>query len=708
MGSLSLRRSLKCLRLLSYILLVAFPVYSLGCASPRSLIKTEKGTFLRKETHKPKTIGHRPALTAYHSPASSFVTFKLTDNVVCEKEEISVYKKIETYKVYHKSNTHPFSDFFIRRSLVYPLAITFTLGVVLLAPDFWSEWLMTPLGYNYPPSELRIADGEIREATGHTNKVCYAKPIRDKEINLRISQGRHKISHVLSTDIEGEATFDLASLEKLSRSRKLNIEATAHVGQKLIKTSVQFTAAELSMLLDRKSKEYAYISAGNDYFNQGNYDRAIEQYKKALEINPQSVQGRKKTRLAYQKKDLVKRGSLRPLLICSCQIRDANKNGILDAGESATMIVTIKNEGKGEGKGIKVKISGFEDKRIRMPEEQTVGDIPPNQCRNTYFSIKVAKDIKDTVVLFRINVTERYNNNPKALLKKVRLKGKVEDLEYLEYVKVKKKKNIEVCLRYISKFPQGKHRHEVQDLLEDLRWKRAISNNAIKAFKKYLQFYPNGKYEKVARKKIEEFQAIAEAKKSDTLKSYREFAEKFPKSRWAPTARRRTTLKYWQQKRLSQQPNSSHILCQVAKAIIEERGEVGYGEAKKYYRQAIQVDDNEQAYIGLAKLLLFEENYSTVQEYLKQALSKGHNNYKIFYYYGKACEGLEDIETAIMFYSRAIKEKPDFIECLYSRAILYRMIPQLENARRDFEKIIKIAPPNSSYAESAREYLNRM
>ena len=78
-----------------------------------------------------------------------------------------------------------------------------------------------------------------------------------------------------------------------------------------------------------------------------------------------------------------------------------------------------------------------------------------------------------------------------------------------------------------------------------------------------------------------------------------------------------------------------------------------------------------------------------------------------YYYLGNAYEGLKKEKKAISFYSKAIKQKPNFIECLYTRAILYRMILKFREAKDDFKRIVEIAP-HSIFAEGAREYLERM
>jgi len=395
----------------------------------------------------------------------------------------------------------------------------------------------------------------------------------------------------------------------------------------------------------------------------------------------------------------------KPLLKCFCQIKDANKNGVLDAGESATMVVTIKNEGKGQAEDVIVQVSGFEGKGISMPKRKVIGIILPGQTIKVRFPMKIAEDIKDNIVPFVIHVVEKKGHNPESLIKKVTIKGK--EQEDFVYAKVKEKNDIETCLQYISKFPHGKHLTKVQDILEVLRWKKAEKTFTITAYKEYLSLYPKGKYSTLAHERIKELRAIEKTKRLNTYEAYKKFSEEYPNSRWTTEAKKRTTLKYWQQ-RLKEKPKSSHTMCQVAQALIEEKGELSYGEAKKYYVQAIQINrNNEQAYIGLAKILLEEREYEEVKRYLKGALKNGCDNYKIYYYIGKAYDGLKEVKKAINFYTKAIKQKPDFIECLYSRAVLYRIILKFERARDDFKMIIEIAP-NSFFARGAKEYLERM
>lgn len=424
-----------------------------------------------------------------------------------------------------------------------------------------------------------------------------------------------------------------------------------------------------------------------------------------------------------------------PLLDFSILRVDKKKRLILNAGESIGLIVKIDNQGNGLAEQVKIKISGLKKEGIKFSNsdgELEVGVIYPGQQKNILFQVRVHDGINDKRIPLVLEVKMNSQLTPSVYLFQVYCRS----LETYFFDMIKQRKSIKKCEKYISRFPDGKHVAKVKKILDELRWKKiqkiylkavnsgTVKDETIEEVKKNYPMDENSKelrthFKEVSKiiAEMREFQAVSS---NDTYMAYKKFKDKFKKRPLAAVARKRATLKYWAQREKKETENP-HTWCQLAQALIEEKGVLGYREAKEYFVKTIQKKpDNKTAYIGIGKILVAMKNYKECIQYLQKKRPEKIKHYKIYYYLGYAYEQLENHDMALFYYSTAIKslefgintidnpeKQQDYLKCLYYRALLYKTGLYIIKAKKDFAKIIELAP-GSQWATDAKVYLNEM
>jgi tetratricopeptide (TPR) repeat protein len=415
------------------------------------------------------------------------------------------------------------------------------------------------------------------------------------------------------------------------------------------------------------------------------------------------------------------------------RITTKEKSIILDAGESHKIVVCLENQGNAAGKNVNIDISEFTGKGILKSDEtlsKSIDVILPGQKKKVVFPVEINPGIEDTTLTLKISINKGTDDSPSIL----KIKAICRSEESVLYDEIKKKRRITKCLEYLEKYGNGSHNTKVKNLLEDLRWDKAQRIYKQAAAKgnagretiagiedTYLVHYgPEGRYSNDAAMMCSELRDFQNACAVDTCEGYRKFKEKYKKSPFSQVAKHRITLNYWKQREKKDHGNP-HIWCQVAQALVEEKGDVGYREAKEYFVKTIQKRPNKkEAYIGIGKILTAWRNYEECLEYLVSKRPKEIRHYKIDYYVGYAYEQLENNDKAISYYSRAIKnledgintidsqeKQSDYLACLYYRALLYRISLYIRKAKKDFEKIIELAP-ESQRATDAKIYLKEI
>ena len=431
---------------------------------------------------------------------------------------------------------------------------------------------------------------------------------------------------------------------------------------------------------------------------------------------------------------------------------------LLDAGESPKIIVYLENKGNLKEENVEIHISGFEGKEILKSSEKLIKRINvilPGQKKKVIFPIEINSEVENSTLILKLSMHKGKDEKPSVIKIKATCRSKEERL-YSDIIRKNRnhiRNRIRKCLEYLEKYPDGRYTATIKSLLEDLRWAKAedIYRQAAAARKVepgqiteiesiYLSHYGlQGHYSKDAAQILHELQDFQKACTEDTYEIYRQFNEKYQRSPFSPVTGNRVTLKYWKQ-REEKDPGNSHIWCQVARALMEEKGTLGHRDAKEYYIKTIHADKyNEAAYIGIGKILEFHKNWDKCIEYLEHKRPGSLENHEIYYLLGHAYERKKNQVRACSLYTKAIenietvikkginninkakyipgidkktaivkvRKNPDYLKYLYYRALLYRVMPDFQSAIRDFNRIITVAPA-SNWANTARDYIEGM
>jgi tetratricopeptide (TPR) repeat protein len=430
----------------------------------------------------------------------------------------------------------------------------------------------------------------------------------------------------------------------------------------------------------------------------------------------------------------------------------------LDAGESTEITVLLENKSNQEEENVEIYISGFEGKGILKSNEKLskrIAAILPDQKMNVIFPIEINTEIEGSTLSLNIFMSKGQEVKPSVITIKATCRSKEERLynDIHQKSRIKIEKRIEMCLEYLEKYQDGRYSTIIKSLLENLRWEVAqkVYRQSVSAMnvekeayaqieRIYLAHYGlNGRYSKDSAKMLYELRDFQKACIEDNFEAYRKFKEIYSKSLFSQVAAQRMTLNYWKQ-REAKAPGNSHIWCQVAQAIMEEKGTLGYREAKEYFIRTIDADKyNKAAYIGLGKILKAYKEWDTCVQYLDSKKPPEVGNHEVYYLLGHAYECKNNQAKSCYFYTKAIqniekeikrditiinqdkylstiakktaivkiKTNPDYLKYLYYRALMYRVIPDFARAKKDFSKIIEIDPA-SQWAKTAIDYLNGM
>jgi len=90
-------------------------------------------------------------------------------------------------------------------------------------------------------------------------------------------------------------------------------------------------------------------------------------------------------------------------------------NNILDAGEYAKMVLTVKNRGSGPAYGADIEIVS-DNPKIVFEKNIKIGDIQPGETKDVKIDISAAKDIGDGKISFQLSLKEKKNNNAKKII----------------------------------------------------------------------------------------------------------------------------------------------------------------------------------------------------------------------------------------------------------------------------------------------------
>ena len=111
------------------------------------------------------------------------------------------------------------------------------------------------------------------------------------------------------------------------------------------------------------------------------------------------------------------------------------------------------------------------------------------------------------------------------------------------YKAIKSTRSSSLCQEYLNKYPYGKYKKEVREILteqsEEDAWQTAKKKNTTAAYYIYLSSFPNGKYSSEAQSIINQWDksAYQEAIEKNTLNSLKYYLDYYPKGKYRKDVR---------------------------------------------------------------------------------------------------------------------------------------------------------------------------
>ena len=208
----------------------------------------------------------------------------------------------------------------------------------------------------------------------------------------------------------------------------------------VILTLIFLLSPELIALAgDKEALEY--FKKGEYYFNKSQYDDALKWYEKAIKerasdgaiefkkekvtLIPYGRSVEKKVEYSstyedyYPNKQIekIKRGGLPPQLALELNFIEPSKNNILDADETGTLTITVKNSGKGDAYDVSLAISCPDDKGLTFEKSIFIGDIKPNDFVKKEINISASRNIGTKKLQFDIKAKEMKGFDADAVVK---------------------------------------------------------------------------------------------------------------------------------------------------------------------------------------------------------------------------------------------------------------------------------------------------
>ncbi len=170
------------------------------------------------------------------------------------------------------------------------------------------------------------------------------------------------------------------------------------------------------------------------------------------------------------------------------------------------------------------------------------------QTRTQYMFVRSLYETND-FVRTRIESAEFFNLNPprnseayRDVQRMVASLPEQFEADDAAFYKATEMTNIALLKSYLEDFPNGRHRREVQTIIDDYYFDNARED--IPALKKYLEDFPQGKHVREAMAILDD-KSYAEAVDKNTPKALATYLEEFPTGRHVGEAK--VTLKGWEQ-----------------------------------------------------------------------------------------------------------------------------------------------------------------
>lgn len=586
-----------------------------------------------------------------------------------------------------------------------------------------------------------------------------------------VERDRYKIEPSdFKTKLSRKAKVEAKKLEPKAEKVRLSIilvESRAEASKVIHKLR---QGENFNILASKYSKVPSIIEVG--YFSKGELIRELDNIAFKLEVGEVSkpIETNKGffiiLRIDREKTVVTKvTDGFKPLIEFSFgQMKDLNKNGMIEVGELIAVEILVENKGEAVAKNVEIKLWGIHENtgNTVIPENiELIDYIQPDEKKHFSLVVKVSQTTPKNKIIIK-GSADIVKSNIKSTKKLVKIQDKENRTLLCNIID---EATIDKCKSYLSKYPHSYYANAVSDVMDNLMWKEATSINTIDSYQRYCedrcdaelkgkycdQSYVRikrlriasiqkqkeieelywselekeykiekfqkyieecdkgkytGKYREQATRNIEEIKAFNGAKKKDTYRAYKEVVGKYSKSRYAPDeAKKRTKLTYWKGRK-----QTPHTLCQIAEIYMDL-----YGNSEKaieYYKKALSMDSNYVvAHEGLGKIYFDYGNMKKAKNNFEEAVQLGINNYEAYYYLGRIYENINN-KIAIDHYTKAIKLNPICSQCYYNRGVRCIIALLKEPAKKDFKRVIEIEEMNgngsSILADMARKYLEEL
>lgn len=155
-------------------------------------------------------------------------------------------------------------------------------------------------------------------------------------------------------------------------------------------------------------------------------------------------------------------------------------------------------------------------------------------------------------------------------------------IEELTFAQAKHSNNIKELYAYLKRYPEGKFTKEAEDIILELelkeidkkRFEKARKTDTVKAYKEFIEKHPKSEYITDVRKRIEEV-AFENAEDEGTIEALALFLKEYPDSSFTNVAKRRIDL-------IQYEPHKSKDTDEAYKEFIGKFPENQFvGDAKK-------------------------------------------------------------------------------------------------------------------------------
>jgi hypothetical protein len=202
-------------------------------------------------------------------------------------------------------------------------------------------------------------------------------------------------------------TFDLAAIfNKNRKARAFSVDygdGALYVPD--FKNGNEIT--EKNVNIDTRPEIDIALEKANNQFAEKKYVLAKESYTHALLLKPDDEIIKKKIQDINDLLNKGKRG-LPPSLYAQLSFMDENGNGVLEALESATLKLTIINEGEGYANNLQVKVKDSQNDTALILASQKIDFLRNGESKTIEILIKANLDIKTDQHRLEIDVLEQF------------------------------------------------------------------------------------------------------------------------------------------------------------------------------------------------------------------------------------------------------------------------------------------------------------